>query len=216
MADMSGTDFYAYVLKVLKRTDKSAEVYEAATDTIKDMTKRHPFREMKVEAYTTAGITTSTDYRLELPQDFEHLVSDVRLINGDESKLLVKLEKEQFDEKYPYLSDPDREPGIPKHYCLWNNQILIGPIPDLTTYGYEISYCRKITSAITSDTTAVTLTDNHREAVRSGTLARVFEGLEDYEKAGYWHARHDRDLSIIMGLDTTNENAPAFQEYNGV
>lgn len=214
---MTGAEFYNYVIQIFKRSDKSDEVYEAITDTIKDMTKRHPFREMKVEAYTTAGITTDTDYRLELPVDFEHLLGDVKFINGTESDVLIKLSKGEFDERYPYLSDPDnREPGTPKYFCLWNNQILIAPIPDSRDYGYEISYCRKITSDITASSTSVELTENNREAVRSGTLARMFETMEDYEKAAYWHARHDRDLSIIMGLDTNNENVATSQEYNGV
>lgn len=214
MADLSGSSMYDYVLKVFKRTDKSAEVYEAMQDTIDDMTKRHPFREMKVEAYTTAGITTATDYRLEIPLDFEHLLGDVRLIDGSSSKPLNKLSKAQFDIKYPYLSDPNTSPNVPKDFCLWNNQILIGPIPDLSTYGYEISYARKNTTTIDSSTAAVPLSDNHRDTIRAGVLARLFEVMEDYEKAAYWHARHDRDMNIIIGIDYKNEDAPRTMNVN--
>jgi hypothetical protein len=217
------------VLKYFKRTDKSNEVLQDITDTLQDMTRRHQFRDLKVEAYTTIGITTPTDYRLELPDDFEHLIGNVRLINGTESKPLNKLDKAAFDEKYPYLSNPDKEPGTPEDFCLWNDQILIGPIPDVTTYGYEISYCHKImptyldpaggspiaTDCFQNDNTILPLGE-FKEAILSGTLARLFECVEDYEKAAYWHTRHDRDLAIIMGMDINNESAPTQQEYNGV
>lgn len=216
MAEMTGSELYTYILEIFKRTDKSTEIYKAITDTIKDMTKRHPFEEMKVEAYTTGGITSVTDHRIELPVDFQHLLSDVRLIDGSYSKVLVKLNKRQFDGTYPYLSNTNTDPNVPKHYCPWNTQILIGPLPDKTTYGYEISYARKQTSDITSSTTAVPLTGENREAVRAGVLARMFEGLDEYEKAAYWHARHDRNLNIIMNLDKMNTHAASAQEYRGM
>jgi len=216
MDHMTGSELYTYVLKIFKRTDKSAELYEAITDTVKNMNLRHKFSDMKVEAYTTGGITSDTDYRVELPEDFGHLIGDVRLINGTDSKTLDKLNKPEFDEKYPYLSNTDTEPSEPDHYCLWNNQILIGPIPDETTYGYEISYTRKIVTAIVSETTEVPFTDDYREAVRAGSLARLYEGLEDFEKAKYWHVRHDRDMAIIIANDINNESAVINQEYNGV
>jgi len=40
MDKMSGTEFYDYVLRTFKRTDKSQEVYDAITDTIMDMAER--------------------------------------------------------------------------------------------------------------------------------------------------------------------------------
>ena len=216
MANMTGATLYTYVLEIFKRTDKSTEVYKSMTDTIMDLTSLHPFNEMKVEAYTTGGITSATDYRLEVPSDFQHLIGHVRLIDGDESKVLIKLSKPQFDIKYPYLSNTDSDPDVPKHYCYWNSQILIGPIPDDATYGYEIGYARKHTTDIDSSTTSVPLTSNYRELVRAGVLARAFEGLEDYEKAAYWHARYDRNLQIVMKIETQNAYVSTNVAYTDV
>ncbi len=213
---MTGSELYTYVLKIFKRPDKSAEVYEAMTDTLKDMNTRHKFSDMKVEAYTTGGITSATDYRVELPTDFGQLIGDVKIIDGDYSKPLIKLSKPMFNEKYSYLSSSNTDLGYPAHYCMWNNQILIGPKPDKTTYGFEIDYTRKIVTAIVAGTTAVPFTDDYRETVRAGVLTNLFELMEDYNKANYWNAKHDRGMQIIMRNDIDNESAQVNIKYHGV
>jgi hypothetical protein len=85
MDKMSGTEFYNYVLRTFKRTDKSQEVYDAITDTIMDMAERFGFEDAKVEAYTAAGITSLGDYKLDLPPNFGRLIGDVRFSDGDTS-----------------------------------------------------------------------------------------------------------------------------------
>ena len=186
------------------------------TDTLKDMNTRHKFSDMKVEAYTTGGITSATDYRVELPTDFGQLIGDVKIIDGDYSKPLIKLSKPMFNEKYSYLSGSNTDLGYPAHYCMWNNQILIGPKPDKTTYGFEIDYTRKIVTAIVTGTAAVPFTDDYRETVRAGVLTKVFELMEEYNKAGYWNAKHDRGMQIIMRNDIDNESAQVNIKYHGV
>lgn len=73
MDKMTGSDFHDYVVRTFKRTDKTTEVYDAITDTIVDMCERMDFEDTKVEAYTTAGITTLGDYKIDLPLTTYHV-----------------------------------------------------------------------------------------------------------------------------------------------
>jgi len=211
---MTGAELLSYVVATFRRTDKDTLIYQCTTDTIKAMSALFPFNDMKVEAYCSTGIAGGTDYRLELPEDFEHIISDLRLINGDDSKVLERLTKAQFDEKYPNLNYASSTTAEPDHYCIWGYQILIAPLPDSTDYTYELSYSRKITEDIDADTTYVPFTTSDRETVLYGVLYRLYTRLEEDEQAQKWKTLHDMGVAAMIKRDTENISGVTIMEHN--
>ncbi len=207
MDKMSGTEFYNYVLRTFKRTDKSQEVYDAITDTIMDMAERFGFEDAKVEAYTAAGITSLGDYKLDLPSDFGRLIGDVRFSDGDTSWTMTKLSKQEFNEKFPDPDGNDPITGQPTHYAIFAKQILLGPVPDRTDYVYQLDYSKFITDAIESTTVEVLFSDNARECLKFGTLSRLYETMEDFDKGARYAQKYDIEMSQFVSRETINTRA---------
>lgn len=207
MDKMSGTEFYDYVIRTFKRPDKSAEVYDAITDTIMDMAERFGFEDSKIEAYTAAGITVVGDYKLDLPSDFGRLIGDVRFSDGDKSWTLTKLSKQEFNEMFPDPDGNNPDIGQPTHYTIFAKQILLGPVPDRTDYIYQLDYAKFITDAIESGTSEVLFSDNARECLKFGTLSRLFELMEDFDKGGRYAQKYDIELSQFVSRESNNTRA---------
>ena len=208
MDKMTGSEFYDYVVRTFKRTDKSSEVYDAITDTILDMCERMDFEDTKVEAYTTSGITVLGDYKIDLPSDFGRLIGDVRWSDQDNSRTLTPLSKQEFNEKFGDLDGDDPINGEPTHYCVFGNQILLGPVPDDTTYEYQIDYSTFPSDAVTSTTTEVIFTDKARECVKFGTLYRLFESIEGWDNAGRYKEKYEAELREFVEREKANTRAP--------
>ncbi len=207
MDKMTGSEFYDYVVRTFKRTDKSAEVYDAITDTVFDMCERMEFEDTKVEAYTVSGISALGDYKIDLPSNFGRLIGDVRWSDQDDSYTLTRLSKQEFNEKF---GDPDGVDPIdaePTHYCVFGNQILLGPVPDDTTYEYQIDYSTFPADAVISTTTEVLFTDKARECVKFGTLARLFEVIEQFDLADRYRVRFENELTQFVSREKENTRA---------
>lgn len=204
---MTGSEFYDYVVKTFKRTDKSSEVYDAITDTVSDMCERMEFEETKVEGYTTSGISSLGDYKIDLPSDFGRMIGDVRWSDQDNSRTLTRLSKQEFNDKFGDLDGDDPMDGEPTHYCVFGNQILLGPVPDDTTYEYQIDYSTFLADAVTSSTTEVLFTDKARECVKFGTLARLFEVVEMFDIADRYRIRFENELAQFVAREKENTRA---------
>ena len=211
---MTGAEMLAYVKKVFKRTDKDAEIYECITDTILDIKIRHDFDAYKVEAYSTS-IATAGDYKIEIPSDFGHLVGAMRCCEDDSnSRVLVKLSKAEFDELYPNPNATDVTTAMPQHYCLFGEQFLFGPVPDKTTYSYEFSYTTEAVEIIGASTTVVPFSVFNRECVRAGTLQRIFQIVENEERAQYWGQVYEMNVMKIVDNDRRNSASTIIGHYN--
>jgi hypothetical protein len=207
MDKMTGSEFHDYVLRTFKRTDKTTEIYDAITDTIFDMCERMDFEDTKIEAYTTGGITTLGDYKIDLPSDFGRLIGDVRWSDQDNSWTLTKLSKQEFNEKFGDPDGDDPIDGEPSHYCVFGNQILLGPIPDDTTYEYQIDYSTFPADEITSISTEVIFTDKARECVKFGTLARLYEVMEEWDLAAKYKGKFEEELGQFVAREKENTRA---------
>lgn len=207
MDKMTGSEFHDYVLRTFKRTDKTAEIYDAITDTILDMCERAGFEDTKVEAYTTGGITTLGDYKIDLPSDFGRLIGDVRWSDQDNSRTMTRLSKQEFNEKYGDPDGDDPIDGEPTHYCVFGNQILLGPVPDDTTYEYQLDYSTFPEDAVTSATTEVIFTDKARECLKFGTLARLYEMLEVWEMAERYRSKYENEVGQLAEREKENTRA---------
>lgn len=215
MNKMTGSDFHDYVVRTLKRTDKTAEVYDAITDTIVDMCERTEFEDTKVEAYTTSGITALGDYKIDLPANFGRLIGDVRWSDQDDSSTLTRLSKQEFNEKFPDPDGDDPIDGEPTHYCVFGNQILLGPVPDDVTYEYQIDYSTFPSDAVTATTAEVLFTDKARECVKFGALARVFEVIEMFDLAERYRIRYENELAQFVAREEKNTRAAFAMKLEG-
>lgn len=207
MDKMTGSEFHDYVVRTFKRTDKTTEIYDAITDTIFDMCERMDFEDTKIEAYTTGGITILGDYKIDLPSDFGRLIGDVRWSDQDNSWTLTKLSKQEFNEKYGDTDGDEPIDGEPTHYCVFGNQILLGPIPDKTTYEYQIDYSTFPSDEITSISTEVIFTDKARECVKFGTLSCLYESMEEWDLAAKYKGKFEEKIGQFVAREKENTRA---------
>jgi hypothetical protein len=207
---MTGSDWRAYVLRAgFKRTDKDTELYEATTDAIQEMRRRFMFDEAEAEGLITDTISTLGDFKLNIESDFGLLVGIV-LEDDDTGTQLTQVTKAQFDELYSSINvESDR--GYPEHFCLYAEQIYIGPIPDSTSYVYRKSYSRRA-GTITSSTTGVPFTNLYRDVLCDNVLSRLYKGLDDYEKANYHKALFEDGFNLSVRRERINSGEHMFQQ----
>ena len=205
---MTGSEFRDYVLrKGFKRTDKDTELYEATTDAIQEMRRRFKFDEAAVESTTTDTISTLGDFKLTLESDFG-LLHGVVMEDGTNAHTLTQASKSKFDELYPDINVTN-DRGYPKHFCVYAGQIYIGPIPDRTSYVYRKSYSRRA-GTITSSTSGVPFTIHYRDILAQLTMALLYEGLEEMDKASYHKARFEELFAQATHRETVNSGAHCF------
>jgi hypothetical protein len=211
---MTGALAYAYILRKFKRTDKSTEVYEAMTDVISDMHVRFKPQDYTEEAYVS-GISTVGEYQIALPSDFGHITGTLSIIDtADDSYYseLTKITKHSYDQLYPdrLLSDADlMNTATPFHFCIYASQLYIGPVPDKTTYRYQLNYTTENTSEIASDTAVVPFTAELRDRniLRNGVLFELHDGLENFEEAAYYKQLYLHGLEGLIERERANAAA---------
>jgi len=218
---MLGSDFYAYVLRILKRTDKSTEVYEATTDTIRDMRLRFHSEDFKT-INTALAISTIGDYSAALPSDFGHLIGDIMVKETSADRdypSLNKISIERYNELYASRYNTavgNKLTGTPIHYCIFSGDLLVGPPVDKTTYAFRFASTQEDGVEIAAATTNVPFTDRFRKTVRYGVLKEVYVGLENYQEAEIWSNLYEADLAKIIENDKTNVRDSLPLSYNGI
>jgi len=216
---MTGAEFYAYVIRKFKRTDKSTETYEAITDTIADMRLQFLSAKYTEEAYLS--ISTLGDYRLPFPSDMGHFIGTINIIDteSDESYgALTKISKQKYDELYPsrLLENYNNMlTGVPRHFAIQGEQIFIGPVPDKTTYQYSINYSTEDLAAITSVTTDVPFSNKYRAILRAGVLADLHSSVENYDEAGFWKNEYLEGLSKVVASEYQDKQDSEPVQYAG-
>jgi len=178
--EMSGSDFYSYVIRTFKRTDKSVEAYDAINESISEI--RREIRTSREEAETafTDTISTLGEYRLDLESDFSSFVSDVYIRDSGNGFYLTPISKEIYDNKYGKWGTQSSERGRPRHYCVFGGQVLLGPVPDSTSYTYVLSYTSDEAILVTSSTLSVPFTKtDYREILKHGVLFRLYAMVEN-------------------------------------
>lgn len=206
---MTASAWRTYLLGLgFKRTDKDTELYEATTDAIQEMRRRFMFDEAEAESTTTDTISTLGDFKLTLESDFGMLLGII-LEDGDTGTALEQVTKAQFDQMYPSVNvESDR--GYPRHFCVYNGQIYIGPIPDSTGYSYRISYSKR-GGTISSTTTSVPFTSLYRDVLANLTLSRLWRVMDEYERAEYYEGKFEKGFSDAMRRERFNSGEHFFQ-----
>lgn len=211
---MTGAEFYAYCLRRFKRTDKETEFYEAVTDVVMDVKLRYFFEDFKEEAYSS-GIASLGDWKLSLPSDFGHLIGDMTLIdNAGNSHVLGKLTIEAFKELYPNNDATDVITGMPKHYCIFSGQVLLGQVPDSTDYNYQFDYSTEAAEVISSSTDPVPFCSRYRWIMRDLVLSELYSGMGFDDEAAKFKASGENGIALMIANDEWNVDATLTQDYH--
>lgn len=213
---MTGPEFLAYVKRDFKRDDKDTELYEAATDTIQDFRNRFSFEDDKEDSSPTDVITVLGDYRIDLDSDFGMLVSDVRVIDGNQSWPLIPLDKAEYDLLYPNQDATNAPQQKPIHFIIFNNKIYLGPVPGSTSYTYKLSFSKGDVTAIGSGTSSVPFSSRYREALKCGTMMRAHRGLQDFMTAGVWGQLADAEFKKVKDREIKNTKGVLITNYRDV
>ena len=218
---MTGLEWNAYVVRKFKRGDKDTELYEATTEIIADMRRKFISDEYSQEAYL-AGISTVGDSRMAVPSDLGHFIGTISMTDTDDDSEytpLIKLSKQEFDGLYSdrLLSSADNmNTGVPKHFCIYATQVHLGPVPDRTTFRYQINYSTEAFTAVVAGTTDVPFSGKYRNILRSGVLSELHDGLENYQEAQYWLSKYNNDLYIIANQEKENRTDESQVQYHGI
>jgi len=175
---MTGEEVYAYIKRSFPHSEQRSKIYDAITDTILDIKLQLKVDNYKAET-TITGISALGDYKLNLPDDFAHLIGDVIFQKDSTTSYpLLKRSKEKFDELYPYPTADDVDKSQPVDYCIFAGQVYIGPVPDSVDYSYKISYTTEANVQVDSSTANVPFSTYNRELLKFGALFRLYSGLE--------------------------------------
>ena len=218
---ITGANFYTYCLAIIKRTDKSTEVYQSMTDTVRDMRLRFLSEDFK-QINTALAISTIGNYSVVLPTDFGHLIGDVMVkeTSSDQSyPPMNKISIEEYNQKYSDRFNTtvgNKMIGFPYYYCIFGGNLLVGPPVDKTTYEFRFAYSTEDAVEISSSTTNVPFTTKYRKTVRYGVLKEMYLLLENYQEADLWSKLYEADLQKIIENDRQNvkDNLPI--RYSGI
>lgn len=213
---MLGSDFYAYCLRVFKRTDKETDFYEALTDVIMDIKLRYFFEDFKEEAYSGA-IVSLGDYKIQLPQDFGYLIGDAVLQDaGGNDKQLKKLDKATFDLKYPNPNSLLDQRSFPEHYCIYSGQLLLGPVPDSIDYQYQINYSTEAAEQITALTANVPFSDRYRWILRYLVLGELYSNMGFDSEGAKFKSKGEDGIALMVARDEWNTDPFSTQDYKDI
>lgn len=213
---MSGSDFYSYIIRAFKRTDKSTEVYDAITDTINDMRLRIQFPEDETQVDLTDQIGTLGEYAMDVESDLGWLVGPIVVQDGNDGWDLDRISKSEWDRRYLSNVTDSSARGRPKCYAVFGEKIYVGPVPDKTSYVYKKSYASDPHATITSSTLAVPFTDKYREAMRWGVLQRLFSDIVKNDvQAAKCGIQYDNKLQTIHTRIDTNRGTTFRVKMNG-
>ena len=212
---MSAIEMRDYIVRTFKRDDKDVELYEALTDTIRDMRSQFNFSEDEIETSTTDTISTLGDYKISMQSNFGLLVGGVRVIDGDDSMDLTPISKPEFDRFYPNPSASTVTKAKPIHYTLFGGIIYLGPVPDSTSYTYRLSFSIEPFLTIDADTVSVPFTRYYRETVKYGVLARLYGAILP-DMASFYDQKYMQSFGNAIKRERHNNYVQVQVRYSGI
>jgi len=213
---MTGPEMLAYVLRTFKRTDKNTEAYEAITDAAQDMKRDLEFDGIKTEADTTDTISVLGDYEINIDSNVGLIIGNVILRDGNNSRELEKLNKDEFNRLYPNQDAADATRGTPVHWCLFGGQLQIGPVPNKTTYTYHMSFTADDGTEVTAATASVPFSavKQPRRALKFKALEYLYDGVENETQARKYGQLYEREMALVMQKERRNSGAVRISRYN--
>ncbi len=215
MSTLTGSELRTYIESIFKRDDKETELYEAVSDTIREIRRRFNMDEDETEKETSDTISVLGDYRVDDESDHGFFLTDVVLVDGTQSWPLTKVSKSQYDRLYPNQNATNVFKGRPVHWAYFAGQIHIGPVPDSTDYAYRINYVAEDGAQVTSSTDPVPYSNIYQELLRAGTLQRLFLGLEQFQQMQIWEREFEKIFGQIAEKETFDKAGTPIVMYRG-
>ena len=214
MAYMTGQQVRDYIVKSgFKRADKDDELYSALTDVVREMRLEFPFQETSSDDAVIDNIASLGEYAVDVNPDFGLLISTVIMVDGNTGIPLDKISKAEYDKKYPKPTDASYR-GYPSEWCLFGNQVLIGPPPDSTAYTYKMSASvDDDTVEIIPSTTAVPFSSKYRECLKYGVLKTLYAGLGEDGEAQKNEVLYERAKSKAKAREMENAGVVQSVQY---
>jgi len=214
---MDGSDWLTYVIRAFKRTDKTAEVFDATKDTIDDIRRRLKMPEDEVQVDIADQITVLGEYQMDLETDFGHLVGPIMVQEGNDGWDLAETSKTSWDIRYLANVTDQAARGRPVEFVIYGGKVFVGPVPDKLTYVYKMSYTRDPRATITAATAAVPFTNKHREVMRWGVLQRLYSDIvKNDDQAVKCGLLYENGLKWIEKRDDRNRGGAFATIFRGV
>jgi hypothetical protein len=210
---LTAAQFLAYIIRSLGRTDVDDLIYDALTDTIADIRRNLHLTEDEVDQTITDTINTIGTYQMELEADTGLLVSGVYLQDTTEGRNLVSISKGEWDRRYGIWGTNAEHRAKPEAYCLFGGHILLGPVPDSTSYNYRISFTSDPHLTVTASTTSIPYSDKYREMLKMGTLARVYSDLNMDNQAAKFGTLYTSQMKEIEKKEDRNRRITTSTAY---
>ena len=192
MANRTLTNFLTYVKYDFKRDDKDTEITVAYNDTIKHLSNLKELAGRKFTSYI-ALTTGQEDY--PLPSTKCHVLHPLRYLesltstNGHDLRFWAK---EDWSRRWATPNYSSSQSGPPIDYTIFNNSVMVGPLPDADTYILEMDWT-KFPTEQSADSDTHELTEEWEEVFKWGTLFRLYAGMGLDEEAGKWKALYQDD-----------------------
>lgn len=214
VGEMSGTNWLAYILRTFKRTDKTEEVFDATNAAVAEIRRKFRTARDEKETAMTDTIDTLGEYKLDVESDFGMAVSDVFVRGSNNGFYLTPISKSRYDDLYGKWGTGSSQRGLPRDYCLFGGQVLLGPIPDSIDYVYVQSYGRARLTPADEDSSAIPYTtDDYKEIMGYGVLWRLYKLVENDDQAGAYKALWDDGLDQIKTLERRNRRVTTIVAY---
>lgn len=214
---MQLSDFLTYLKRDFKRTDKDTEITDAYNDMVMWIAMNMPVGDYKFQSYiaSQAGIE---DY--PLPSNLIHLIKPVRLLLGtgssDSGYQLEDLTKEEYDARFP---NPNRTNpsnlGRPSACTVFSRSILAGPIPDVSTYLFEINWAKRPTTQ-SADSDTLSLGTEWDQVLKWGSLDRLYAGIGMLEESNYWASKYRDAEGMPAGMAKLLFDAEKDREHRAI
>lgn len=202
------TNFLTYIKYDFKRDDKDTEITQALNDTIRSLANMKALEGRKFTSYIA---TTADQEDYPLPTSKAHIIHPVRYIEASDKEdgySLEKLSREEWTKRYinPNNSTPANiSTGAPVAYCIYENAIHLGPVPDKSTYLIEMDWS-KIPTAQAAGGDIQELGEEWEEVIKWGVLFRLYAALGLDDEAAKWKALFEDDKQGFPAL-LRNEEA---------
>ncbi len=180
--------FLTYIKYDFKRDDKDTEIIQAYNDTIRHLSGLKALEGRKFTSWIPT-VVGREDY--VLPSTLCHILHPIRIIEGaalDNGYPLNKLSREEWSKRYPNPNITDTSAlskSMPVDYCVYENALHVGPVPDKATYYLEIDWAR-ISTVQAANSDLQELGEDWEEVIKWGTLFRIYAGLGMDDESSKW------------------------------
>jgi hypothetical protein len=206
------SQFLTYVIYDFKRDDKNTEITQAYNDTIRHLSS---YKALEGRKFTSYIVTTADREDYVLPTTLSRLLHPIRIVESttiENGYALNKLSREEWTKRYINPNNATAAnitTSMPVDYCIYENAIHLGPVPDKSTYVLEIDWAR-ISTIQAGNSDLQELGEEWEEIIKWGTLFRLYAGMGMDDEAAKWKMLYqDQELGYPYLIKKEDDNTQA-------